>query len=128
MSVGSSSGVNSSVLVARLTHLTLLHGSLSLPQSTLVLSSVLHSLLITDPRASVGRILHARALLDSGAPSSALHLVKTTALAQGDIALAEIGARACHKLGRNREGLDLMEKTRARRDEKRRQRQHDQPG
>jgi hypothetical protein len=128
MSVGSGGSVNSSVLASRLAHLTAVQSSLSLSQSTLVLSSILHSVLLTDPRQSIGRRLHANALLDGGQPSSALHLVKATALAHGDVELAQVGARACHKLGRNREGLDLMDKARLRREEKRRQRPYIEPG
>ncbi|KAL7416079.1 hypothetical protein BDY24DRAFT_254176 [Mrakia frigida] len=108
MSQANGVGLSTPLLIHRLTHLTLLHSSLSLHQSSLLLSSILHSLLLTEPRESQGRILHAKALLETGAPNSALHLVKQVALTTGDLRLAEVGARACDRLGRNREGLDLM--------------------
>lgn len=115
-------GLSTTLIIHRLTHITLLHSSLSLHQSSLLLSSILHSLLLAEPRESQGRILHAKALLDTGAPNSALHLVKQVALTTGDLRLAEVGARACDKLGRNREGLDLMVGARQRWEEKSRQR------
>lgn len=110
--------VPADLLVSRLAHQTLLHRALRLPQTSLFLASLLYSLLLATPNNLTGRLLYAAALLDAGAPHSALHLVKASALAEGDLRLAEVGARACDQLGRNREGRELLERTLERREER----------
>lgn len=108
---------NTALLISRLTHLSLLHSSLLLPQTSLFLSAILHSLLLPTPDPT-GRLLFASALLATGSPHSALHLAKDAALLEGDMRLATVAARACEAIGRNREGRDILQLANKKRQER----------
>lgn len=113
------------IVVERLASLIVSHSAISPASPTsLFLSSILHSILSfhfsrssarthhTAPANHLGRYLYAQSLLASGSLYSALDLAQLAA-DQGEVKLAEIGARACEKMGRYREGVWLLGEARA---------------